>query len=48
MTSQGTAHGRFTRAVMRGHLLAAEMAARETRSLSLRPTAVDSNDGILY
>jgi hypothetical protein len=35
MTSQGTAHGRFTRAVQRGHLLAAEMAAREMGHLSL-------------
>jgi hypothetical protein len=29
MTSQGTAHGRFTRAVRRGHVLPAEIAARE-------------------
>jgi hypothetical protein len=29
MTSQGTAHGRFERAIHRRHLLAAEMAARE-------------------
>jgi hypothetical protein len=35
MTSQGTAHGRFTRAIKRGHLLAAETAARELGSLSL-------------
>src|SRR5262249_53978025 len=35
MTSQGTAHGRFTRAINRGHLLAAEMAARELGELSL-------------
>jgi hypothetical protein len=28
MTSQGTASGRFTRAIQRGHLLAAETAAR--------------------
>ena len=35
MTSQGTAHGRFTRAIQRGHLLAAEMAAREMGQLSL-------------
>jgi predicted AAA+ superfamily ATPase len=35
MTSQGTAHARFTRAIKRGHLLAAETAARELGSLSL-------------
>ena len=35
MTSQGTAHGRFQRAIQRGHLLAAETAAREMGSLSL-------------
>jgi hypothetical protein len=35
MTSQGTAHGRFTRAIKSGHLLNAEMAARELGSLSL-------------
>jgi hypothetical protein len=35
MTSQGTAHGRFTRAIGRRHLLAAEMAAREMGELSL-------------
>jgi hypothetical protein len=35
MTSQGTAHGRFQRAIVRRHLLAAEMAAREMGSLSL-------------
>ena len=35
MTSQGTAHGRFQRAIKRGHLLAAEMAAREMGALSL-------------
>src|SRR5262245_8830842 len=35
MTSQGTAHGRFTRAIKSGHLLDAEMAARELGSLSL-------------
>jgi hypothetical protein len=29
MTSQGTAHGRFQRAINRRHLLAAETAARE-------------------
>jgi hypothetical protein len=28
MTSQGTAHGRFTRAIKSGHLVNAEMAAR--------------------
>jgi hypothetical protein len=35
MTSQGTAHGRFTRAIKSGHVLHAEMAARELGSLSL-------------
>lgn len=35
MTSQGTAHGRFARAIRRGHLNAAEMAAREMGGLSL-------------
>jgi hypothetical protein len=35
MTSQGTVSGRFTRAIMRGHLFAADMAAREMGSLSL-------------
>jgi hypothetical protein len=35
MTSQGTAHGRFQRAIQRGHLFAAERAAREMGSLSL-------------
>src|SRR5437588_6857320 len=35
MTSQGTAHGRFERAVNRGHVQAAEMAAREMGGLSL-------------
>jgi hypothetical protein len=35
VTSQGTAHGRFQRAVQRGHVDAAEMAAREIGSLSL-------------
>jgi hypothetical protein len=35
MTSQGTAHGRFQRAIQRGHLLAAETAAREMGMLSL-------------
>jgi hypothetical protein len=35
MTSQGTAHGRFERAVNRGQLRAAEMAARELGQLSL-------------
>jgi hypothetical protein len=31
---QGTAHGRFQRAIERGHLLAAETAARALGSLS--------------
>jgi hypothetical protein len=35
MTSQGSAAGRFQRAIQRGHLLAAEAAARELGSLSL-------------
>jgi hypothetical protein len=35
VTSQGSAHARFTRAVARGHLLAAETAARELGALSL-------------
>jgi hypothetical protein len=35
MTSQGTAHGRFERAIHRGHVQAAEMAAREMGGLSL-------------
>src|SRR5881396_3532838 len=35
MTSQGTAHGRFQRAIYRGHVEAAEMAAREMGGLSL-------------
>jgi hypothetical protein len=35
MTSQGTAHGRFQRAVKRGHLLPAQMAAPEMGALSL-------------
>ena len=34
MTSQGTAHARFQRAVKQGHLLHAEMAAREIGALS--------------
>jgi hypothetical protein len=35
MTSQGSAHGRFTRAIQRRQLHAAEMAARELGGLSL-------------
>ena len=35
MTSQGTAHGRFERAIAKGHLLAAATAAREFGQLSL-------------
>jgi len=35
MTSQGTAHGRFQRAIQCRHLHAAEMAARELGGLSL-------------
>jgi len=35
MTSQGTAHGRFTRAIANGNLRSAEMAARELGRLAL-------------
>jgi hypothetical protein len=35
MTSQGTAHGRFQRAIQRRHLTVAEMAARELGGLSV-------------
>jgi hypothetical protein len=35
MTSQGSADGRFTRAIQRRHLHAAEIAARELGGLSL-------------
>ena len=35
MTSQGTPHGRFQRAINRRHVQAAEMAAREMGGLSL-------------
>jgi hypothetical protein len=35
MTSQGSAHGRFTRAIQRRNLYVAETAAREMRGLSL-------------
>src|SRR5262245_27941717 len=35
MTSQGTAHGRFQRAIERGHLFHAELAARELGYLNL-------------
>jgi hypothetical protein len=35
MTSQGTAHGRFQRAIRRRHVSAAEMAAKEMGQLSL-------------
>ncbi len=34
MTSQGTAHGRFQRAIHRRHVQAAELAAREMGGLS--------------
>lgn len=34
MTSQGSAHGRFTRAIKAGHVLNAEIAARELGALS--------------
>jgi hypothetical protein len=35
MTSQGSAHGRFTRAIKQGNLFAAELAAREMGGLAL-------------
>jgi len=35
MTSQGTAHGRFQRAIHRGNAREAEMAAREMGGLSV-------------
>jgi uncharacterized protein with PIN domain len=35
VSSQGSAHGRFSRAVKDGNLFAAELAARELRGLSL-------------
>jgi hypothetical protein len=35
MTSQGTPYGRFQRAIERGHLLHAEVAARELGRLAL-------------
>lgn len=35
MTSQGTAHGRFARALQRGDVFQAEVAARELGRLSL-------------
>jgi hypothetical protein len=35
VTSQGSAHGRFTRAIARRNVFAAETAARELRRLSL-------------
>ena len=35
MTSQGSAHGRFTRAIKQRNLFAAEMAMRETGRVSL-------------
>ena len=35
MTSQGSAHGRFTRALERRNLFAAEMALRELHTVSL-------------
>jgi hypothetical protein len=35
MTSRGTAHGRFQRAIQRRHLFAAETAARELGGLNL-------------
>ena len=35
MTSQGTAHGRFTRAIQQPNLFRAELALREMRTPSL-------------
>jgi hypothetical protein len=35
VTSQGSAHGRFARAIQHGNLWAAEVAARELRGLAL-------------
>lgn len=35
MTSQGSAHGRFSRAIRERNLFMAELAARELRSLAL-------------
>jgi hypothetical protein len=35
MTSQGSAHGRFTRAIQQRNLWAAEMSLRESRHVSL-------------
>jgi hypothetical protein len=35
MTSQGSAHGRFTRAIKQRNLFGAEMAIREMRTVSL-------------
>lgn len=40
MTSQGTAHGRFTHAIKQRSLFQAELAAREMRGLSL-PDALE-------
>ena len=40
MTSQGTPHGRFQRAIHRRHVQAAEMAARERGGLSLADAAL--------
>jgi hypothetical protein len=36
VTSQGTPHGRFTRAIKQGNLFAAELAARELGGLNLQ------------
>jgi hypothetical protein len=35
VTSEGSPHGRFTRAIKQGNLFAAELAARELRGLNL-------------
>jgi hypothetical protein len=42
LTSQGSAHGRFTRAIKQGNLFAAEQAARELRGLWLHDRSTSS------
>jgi hypothetical protein len=37
MTSQGSAHGRFARAIRERNLFGAELAARELRAPAVRP-----------
>jgi hypothetical protein len=43
MTSQGTAHGRFQRAIHRRNVQHAEMAAREMGGLSLADALAAEN-----